>query len=76
MSSVDHDPEPEGGRPAGPEDVLTTEEAAALLRLHPQTVRRLVRQGTLPGRKLGRDLRFSRRQLMAWVEGREPPPAS
>ena len=34
-------------------DVLTPKEAAELLRLNLDTVRRLLRQGRLPGRKVG-----------------------
>lgn len=38
--------------------LLTAEEAAAHLRLHPCTVRRLLRQGRLPGARIGRDWRI------------------
>ena len=30
-------------------DVITIDEAAAYLRVHPQTIRRRVKDGTLPG---------------------------
>jgi excisionase family DNA binding protein len=32
-----------------PDDLLTTQEVARLLRVHPETVRRLGRDGRLPG---------------------------
>lgn len=42
---------------------LTIEEASELLRIHPDTVRRLIREKRLPGRKLGREWRISREVL-------------
>jgi excisionase family DNA binding protein len=38
----------------GAEIWLTTQEAARYLRVHPETVRRWVREGALPAAKLGR----------------------
>jgi excisionase family DNA binding protein len=35
------------------DEVLTSKDAAKLLRLNPETVRRLLREGLLPGRKVG-----------------------
>lgn len=49
------------------EEVLTTEEAAALLRVSVKTVYRLVAAGRLPGRKVGRSWRFHRSDLVALV---------
>jgi excisionase family DNA binding protein len=37
-----------------PEKLLTVEEVAELLGVHPQTVYELVRSGTLAARKIGR----------------------
>jgi excisionase family DNA binding protein len=48
-------------------DVLTTAEAAQLLRVGESIVRDLAARGDLPGRKLGRHWRFSRRALLAWL---------
>lgn len=50
-----------------PEALLTTTEVAGLLKLHPKQVYRLVRQG-LPGRRVGGEWRFSRREVIGWVE--------
>jgi len=36
-----------------PDEVLTSKEAACILRLNLETVRRLLREGLLPGRKVG-----------------------
>jgi excisionase family DNA binding protein len=55
-----------GSEPAAP-DVLTTEQLAELLQVEPGTVKDLVRRGELPGRKIGRDWRFSREAVLAWL---------
>jgi len=49
------------------EEVLTLEEAAALLRLPIDTVRGRAVAGDLPGRAFGEDWRFSRSALLAWL---------
>lgn len=50
-------------------EVLTTEEAAALLRVSTKTVLALAREGTLPGEKVGRAWRFLRSDILAVVRG-------
>ena len=50
------------------DDVLTLEEAAHILKVSTETVRRKAAAGIMPGAKVGREWRFSRRQLMAWLE--------
>jgi excisionase family DNA binding protein len=49
-------------------DVLNVEEAAELLGVSPWTVREQARQGHLPGRKVGKEWRFSRQGLMIWLQ--------
>jgi len=49
-------------------EVLTTQEAAALLSVHPKTLLRQVREGTIPAARVGRRWKFSKRQLLAWLE--------
>lgn len=49
-------------------DVMTIEEAAAYLRMHPQTLREKVAAGEVPGKKLANKWVFSRKQLLEWVE--------
>jgi hypothetical protein len=61
-------------------EILDLQGAAALLGFSTPTMARLAKQYGL-GRKLGREWRFTRRQLMAFLEGlnsttREPPPGS
>ena len=52
-------PEP---APTG-EHLLTLKEAAAVLRLHPRTVREYLRRGELEGRIIGGQWRFRRKDL-------------
>ena len=52
----------------GEREVLTAEEAAEFLGFNPYTIREKARMGEIPGRKVGREWRFSRRQLLEWVE--------
>ena len=49
-------------------EVLTTEEAAELLSMHPKTLLRQVREGAIPAARVGRRWKFSRRQLLLWLE--------
>ena len=54
-----------------PEDqeILTAQEAAALLRVSTKTVLALARAGSLPGEKVGRAWRFVRSDVVAYVRG-------
>ena len=51
--------------PAPGETLLRTDEVAALLRVHPKQVYRLLRRG-LPARRVGGEWRFSRDDVLAW----------
>lgn len=51
------------------EEVLTTEEAAKLLRVSTKTVLGLARDGVLPGEKVGRAWRFLRSDLLNYLRG-------
>ena len=44
-------------------EIYTVEEVAEALRLHPYTIRRLCREGRIPGVKFGRQWRFEKKQL-------------
>lgn len=50
-------------------DVMTIEEAAAYLRVHPQTIRRRLKDGTLPGAQIGRTWRVRRADLDRFLAG-------
>jgi len=49
-------------------EVLTLEEAAAYLRVHPRTLRLKATEGVIPGAKIGRVWRFHKRQLERWIQ--------
>ena len=51
--------------------VMTIQEVSAYLRLGQSTIYKLVKDGELPGRKIGGQWRFSRRKLEEWLERRE-----
>ena len=48
-------------------DVLTLEQLAQLLQVEETTLRSLAAKGDLPGKRLGRDWRFSRRAVLDWL---------
>jgi excisionase family DNA binding protein len=50
--------------------VMSVEEVAEYLSLHPLTVRRLARDGEIPAFKVGRQWRVKRALLDAWIEQR------
>jgi excisionase family DNA binding protein len=52
-------------------EVLTREQAAELLQVHPSVVVRYVRRDGLPGHKLGAEWRFRRSELLRWLDGRK-----
>ena len=49
-------------------DVLTLAEAAAVLRIHPVTLRRRAVDWGVPHRRLGVEWRFSLRRLTEWMQ--------
>ncbi len=53
------------------EDVLTLEEAAAMLRLPVEAIRARALAGDLPGRAFGEEWRFSRPALLSWLAAGE-----
>ncbi len=48
-------------------DVLSVREVAQYLKLNEQTVYRLAREGKLPASKIGKQWRFSRRDIEALI---------
>ena len=49
------------------ERVLNTEEAAALLQIHPKTLQRMARQGVVPAFRIGGLWRFRASSLDQWL---------
>jgi excisionase family DNA binding protein len=61
-----------GGSEIRAEEVLTLEEVAALLKVSPEAVRSHAEEGALPGRRFGKDWRFARVAVLAWLAEGEP----
>jgi excisionase family DNA binding protein len=53
-------------------EVLTLDEAAALLKLPVEAVRTRAEEGDLPARRFGKDWRFARTAVLAWLADGEP----
>ena len=59
-----------GARDAAPGDkkeILNIEEASAFLGVSTKTFQKVLREGDMPGRKVGREWKFWRRALAEWV---------
>ena len=56
---------PDGGRP----EILDIEQAAALLGVSVKTFNKVLHSECIPGRKIGREWKFSRQALIDWVGG-------
>lgn len=57
-----------GPRPPEPmREILTIDEAAQLLGVSTKTFAKVLREGQIPGRKIGREWKFSKRALIDWV---------
>lgn len=53
---------------------MTVKEVAALLRVSPQTLYKMLEQGTIPAVKIGSQWRFDRDQIREWIRGQTSPP--
>jgi len=62
-----------GGAPAGAaaqDEVLTRSQAAKLLRVCSESVSKLVRDEGLPCKRVGKEYRFRRSEMLAWLAAR------
>ena len=59
----------DGYVPSGIEPLIDTEEAAALLQIHPRTLQRMARRGEVRGYQLGRLWRFRASDLLERFSG-------
>jgi excisionase family DNA binding protein len=50
-------------------EILTPDAAAAVLGVSKRTLLHMAREGTVPGKKIGRQWRFHRSTLRRWVAG-------
>lgn len=55
-------------------ELLTTKEAALVLRVEIDTLRRLAKAGQIPAVKVGGDWRFVKTRLLDHLHGRTAPP--
>lgn len=49
--------------------IMTTEDVGELLSMGVQEVRRLTRDGRLPGRRIGKSYRYFRDDIVRWLDG-------
>jgi excisionase family DNA binding protein len=56
-------------------DILTISELSRHLRVHPTTIYRLLRQGRIPGFRVGSAWRFNRTAIEKWEHGLVEIPA-
>ena len=52
------------------EPLLDSDEAAALLKIHPKTLQRMARNGEITGIHIGKLWRFRASDLDNWIKGR------
>jgi len=57
--------------PDGGDQVLSLEEAAKLLKVPADAVRSRAEKGELPGRRFGKEWRFARMAVLAWLAAGE-----
>jgi len=55
------------------DEVLTLGEVAKLLKVSADAVRSRAEEGELPGRRFGKEWRFARIAVLAWLAGGETP---
>jgi excisionase family DNA binding protein len=52
---------------ADDQDILTVKELCELLRIHPSTLYKLLRQGKIPSFRVGNEWRFRKDAIMRWL---------
>lgn len=57
----------EDSMPEHLKEILTIEEACALLGISAKTFAKILKEEDIPGRKIGREWKFSRQALIDWV---------
>jgi excisionase family DNA binding protein len=62
-------------KPPGHEAFLTTEEVLEYLQVNLRTVYRLIKNKSIPAVRVGRQWRFKKPDIDAWLEGRKGSPA-
>lgn len=67
MSEVQRIPRSTADYDSSFEPLLDSDEAAALLKIHPKTLQRMARRGDIPGIQIGRLWRFRTSDLNEWM---------
>jgi len=49
-------------------EIMTVDDVARYLKLKPQTIYKWAQEGKIPAAKLGREWRFKRSHINAWIE--------
>ena len=66
---VAHEKKPPVSVTAHPEPLLDSDEAAAIMKIHPKTLQKLARKGVVRGIHVGKLWRFRAREIERWIEG-------
>ena len=53
------------------DEILTVGQVSKLLKLHQRTIYKLVRNGTIPGRRVGKSWRFLKSEIIKWFGKRD-----
>ena len=53
------------------DEILTVGQVSKLLKLHQRTIYKLVRNRTIPGRRVGKSWRFLKSEIIKWFEKRD-----
>jgi excisionase family DNA binding protein len=61
---------PIANEPFVPEPLLNTDQAAAIMRIHPQTLQKYARKGVVRGFQLGTMWRFRASEIDRWISER------
>jgi len=72
MALPGHSEKPVAVKRSTDESFLTTAEVLAYLNVNLRTVYRLIKAGTIPAVRVGRQWRFRKRDLDAWLETQRP----
>lgn len=52
-----------------PEPLLDSDEAAAIMKIHPKTLQKLARKGVVRGVHIGKLWRFRASEIERWIDG-------
>lgn len=53
------------------DEILTTQEVADLLKLHPKTVNKLAKSGRVPAYRIGRQWRFRKSEVVKLLQKKD-----